>query len=121
VEAAFDLKVGGAYRIVNHFADGRRITIAGLYQVIEPPHRLVFTWQTDITPQALERVTVRFEGTTDGTDITVIHKRIATADQRDSHARGWRGCLAGLTDSFSQAPSSSVALPSASPRPTLRT
>src|ERR1700686_2548640 len=38
--ADIDLRVGGAYRKPNRFPDGRLIWIAGVFELIEPPHRL---------------------------------------------------------------------------------
>src|SRR5207237_939053 len=39
--------VGGGYRIANQRPDGSLIWIAGEFLVVEPPHRLVFTWQLE--------------------------------------------------------------------------
>src|SRR5260221_6829543 len=34
----------GAYRFVFYFPDGRAVPVIGEYKVVEPPHRLAFTW-----------------------------------------------------------------------------
>ena len=41
--AEIDLRVGGRYRIANRFADGRVVWIAGEFESIERPHRLIFS------------------------------------------------------------------------------
>jgi uncharacterized protein YndB with AHSA1/START domain len=45
IAAEVDLRVGGRYRIANKFPDGRVVWIVGELQIIEPPHRLTYTWQ----------------------------------------------------------------------------
>jgi uncharacterized protein YndB with AHSA1/START domain len=94
--AEVDLKVGGAYRIANRFPDGTLLWITGNFEVIEPPHRLVYTWSTGMEPGASERVTVRFAAHGDATEVSVTHERIRDAALRDMHEKGWLGCLAGL-------------------------
>jgi uncharacterized protein YndB with AHSA1/START domain len=41
--AEIDLRVGGAYRLANRFPDGTVVWIAGVFELIEPPHRLMYT------------------------------------------------------------------------------
>jgi uncharacterized protein YndB with AHSA1/START domain len=103
-EAQIDLRVGGHYRIANRFPDGRIVWITGQFELIEPPDRLVYTWSVE--PQTVrERVTVRFERRGDGTDLIVMHERIADEPTRDVHEQGWRDCLEGLAEFASdQAP-----------------
>ena len=94
-EAAVDLRVGGAYRIANRFADGRVVWIAGTFERVEPPRRLDYSWRLE-PDGAAERVSVRFEPRGGGTEIVVLHERIADAALRASHEAGWHACLAGL-------------------------
>ena len=94
--AEIDLREGGGYRIGNRFEDGREIWIVGVFERIEAPRRLVFTWRLEPGTDHAERVTVRFEPSGDATEIVVVHERIATEEARASHEAGWRGCLDGL-------------------------
>jgi uncharacterized protein YndB with AHSA1/START domain len=64
--ADVDLRVGGRYRIANRFPDGKTIWIVGEFEVVAPPHRLVYTWRLDPGPERTERVTVSFEPHGDG-------------------------------------------------------
>lgn len=101
-EAQVDLRVGGEYRIANLLPDGRRLWIEGRFEAVEPPHRLVYTWRVvpdgEASPAsaAEELVTVRFEPRDDGTEVSIEHRRIASAARRDEHELGWRACLDGL-------------------------
>ena len=92
--AEVDARPGGRYRLDHALPDGRRVTIAGEFLTVDPPRALVFTWQIDPGPR--EQVTVRFEPHPDGTEVIIVHERIADARARDEHAAGWDGCLAGL-------------------------
>jgi uncharacterized protein YndB with AHSA1/START domain len=97
VDAQIDLRVGGHYRIANRFRDGRLVWISGQFEVIDPPHRLEYTWRLE--PQTTwERVSVRFERSRGGTDVVVTHDRIADERTRDTHERGWRECLDDLAE-----------------------
>lgn len=99
-EAEVDLRVGGRYRIANRFPDGRVVWIAGTFEEVARPHRLVYTWTleqgADDPDAPVERVTVRFERHGAATDVIVAHERIPSGAMRDSHERGWLGCLDGL-------------------------
>lgn len=95
IEAQVDLRVGGRYRLANRFPEGRVVWIVGEFERIERPTLLVYTWQTDADAQP-ERVTVRFDATDHGTDVSVVHERIPHASARDQHRRGWEECLAAL-------------------------
>jgi len=94
--AELDLSPGGRYRIGNRFPDGSLIWIAGVFEVIDPPHRLIYTWRLESQSGEPERVTVSFEPRGSSTEVIVVHERIADAAARVSHERGWHGCLDGL-------------------------
>jgi uncharacterized protein YndB with AHSA1/START domain len=94
--ADVDLRVGGAYRIANELPDGRTLVIDGEFEVVEPPHKLVYTWRLGSGAAPAERVTVRFEPRHGETEVIVIHERIADTTTRDGHELGWHGCLDGL-------------------------
>lgn len=94
--AEIDLRVGGAYRIANQFPDGRVLWISGIFEVIEPPHRLTYTWKLESQAGPAERVMVCFEAHGDATEVVVTHERIPDEAVRTSHERGWIGCLDNL-------------------------
>jgi uncharacterized protein YndB with AHSA1/START domain len=94
--AELDLRVGGKYRLANTFPDGRVVFIVGAFERISPPRELVYTWRLEGVGDKDERVTVRFLGSGESTEVVVTHERIATPKMRDGHALGWEGCLDGL-------------------------
>src|ERR1700757_3571139 len=66
--AEIDLRVGGSYRIANEFPDGKVLWISGDFEVVDPPHMLVYTWLTNPESPFLERVTVRFHAYGEATE-----------------------------------------------------
>jgi uncharacterized protein YndB with AHSA1/START domain len=98
VDPEVDLRVGGRYRIGNRLPDGKVLWIVGEFEVIEPPHRLTYTWQLEGMSNASERVTVRFEPRGEATEVIVTHERIPNETLRDQHQAGWVGCLDGLAE-----------------------
>lgn len=96
IGADIDLRVGGRYRIAHRMPDGAVIHIGGVFRRIEPPRRLVYTWQREPGSGVDEEVTVRFEPVDGGTEVVVVHERIADQQTRDMHQAGWAGCLNGL-------------------------
>ncbi|HEX2790562.1 MAG TPA: SRPBCC domain-containing protein [Steroidobacteraceae bacterium] len=98
IDAEVDLRVGGRYRIANRFADGKILWIAGEFEAIEAPHKLVYTWALEPVSGATERVTVQFRPLGESTEVIVTHEGIASVPVRQRHEQGWQGCLSGLAD-----------------------
>src|SRR5579863_2573826 len=44
---AFEFRVGGAYRFEYHVPDGKVMVVNGIYRLIEPPSRIVFSWNIE--------------------------------------------------------------------------
>jgi uncharacterized protein YndB with AHSA1/START domain len=100
--AEIDLRVGGRWRIANELPSGELLWIAGVFERVEVPRELVYSWAHEpLEPDArTTRVTVRFEARGRGTEVIVIHARFADDVVRDTHAAGWAGCLDGLESYF---------------------
>lgn len=96
--AEVNLRVGGRYRIANRMPDGETLVIEGEFQVVEAPHKLVYTWR--VGDDEASRVTVRFEPHGEETEVIVVHEQIPNETVRDSHEGGWNGCLEGLERHF---------------------
>ena len=84
---------GGGFRFVKLTADGVD-EITGRYLVVEPPHRLVFTWQSPASTGGAESqvtVTLRASRASDGkgetTEMTILHERLPAAYYRDGARR----------------------------------
>jgi uncharacterized protein YndB with AHSA1/START domain len=94
--AEIDLRIGGSYRIANRMPDGSTLWIAGEFELIEPPSRLIYSWRLEIPEASTERVSVSFVPRDSVTEVIVTHERIASMVARTRHESGWIGCLAGL-------------------------
>ena len=99
IHAEVDLRVGGRYRLGHRLSDGSRLDIVGEFVRINEPRELIYTWARE-GDQHFELVTVQFEAKDGGTEVVVLHERIADPAIRESHATGWSGCLDGLTEFF---------------------
>ena len=97
-DAEVDLRVGGRYRIANAMPDGKTFLIEVEFEVVEAPHKLVYTWRAGA--DVVSRVTVRFEPRGEVTEVTVVHAQIPSEKMRDAHQGGWVGCLDGLERHF---------------------
>jgi uncharacterized protein YndB with AHSA1/START domain len=75
--------------------------IEGRFQIVEWPHRLVYTWRAGEDQES--RVTVRFEPRGEFTEVIVVHELIPNDSIRESHEQGWTGCLDGLEKYFGSA------------------
>ena len=98
VSAEIDLRVGGEYRIANELPDKSILWISGVFERVEKPKLLVYTWSTDQARAATEKVTVEFRRSGTGTEVCVRHERIKTRALCDQHRQGWHGCLDGLAE-----------------------
>jgi uncharacterized protein YndB with AHSA1/START domain len=93
---ALDVSPGGRWRTSLRASDGREVGMRGLYRIVEPPHRLVFTWAWEDAsgaPGHETEVSVTFEATPGGTRLVLVHRRFESKDARDRHVRGWTACF----------------------------
>jgi uncharacterized protein YndB with AHSA1/START domain len=98
-EAQVDVQVGGTYevRMYPPGQDGPSI-VSGQYCCIEPLRRLSFTWAwgTPHFDTQETQLTLDFQPQGGATRVTLIHERFRDQGSRDSHAKGWQGCLQRL-------------------------
>jgi uncharacterized protein YndB with AHSA1/START domain len=95
-EHKIDVRPGGAWRTTMGFADGKRMTVSGVYRTIDAPKRLVFTWawEDDKGMRGHEtEVTVEFAAAPGGTKLSITQQAFETAESRDQHQRGWNSTL----------------------------
>ena len=93
-----DLRVGGKFRIQMKMPDGDFCTAVGEFQEVNPPRRLVYTWDWEKDGAGKEfgevegkttHITVDFIERGEQTEFVLTHTRFATVESRDSHAGGW--------------------------------
>jgi uncharacterized protein YndB with AHSA1/START domain len=96
--AQVDLRVGGHFSIVMHGpGDGGGIHHSGTYRVVDPPHRLVFTWRSPFTGPEPSVISLTLRPVEDGTELTLVHEHLP-ADQVASHRGGWNQILDHLAN-----------------------
>jgi len=83
-----DVRVGGRFRIVMH-RGADAIAHTGEYRVVDPPHRLVFTWLSPATGPEGSLVTLVFEPHGQGTRLVLTHEQLPSEDVAGRHRRGW--------------------------------
>jgi len=94
-EAQVDVRVGGVFTIVMH-GQGQTIRHSGSYLELEPPTRLVFTWQSPYTGSRPSIVTVLLRAVDAETEMTLIHEHLPP-DAVASHSGGWGQMLEHLS------------------------
>ena len=89
-----DLRVGGRYRIEMRDPGGAPHTATGTYREVDAPRKLVFTWRWEEKTQMADTlVTVTCQPDGAGTLMVLLHENLADEADRDSHNKGWIGCL----------------------------
>jgi uncharacterized protein YndB with AHSA1/START domain len=91
-EHELDIRPGGRWRKVLRSPEGQLRTVSGVYNTIEPPRRLVFTWAWDdergVRGHETE-VTVTLEPTPGGTRLKLVQQVFQSAEMRKLHNAGW--------------------------------
>jgi uncharacterized protein YndB with AHSA1/START domain len=107
LDAHVDLRVGGEYRLTLQEPGGATIVHGGVYQTVDPPDRLVFTWVLE--DQGCEgseglfaetRVSLSFEARGSGSRLVLTHDFLPTQASRAAHAEGWVGSLDRLEETL---------------------
>ena len=87
---------------------GQRFIQTITYRDIEPPSKLVFSWDWQEFSAAGEKidearntlVTVEFQPRGTFTEVILTHEGLPTAELRARHERGWIGCFDALTETL---------------------
>ena len=98
--AKLDLRVGGGYRFVFRFPDGRRAVVLGEYRAIERPQRVAFTWTWEAPdPHAGidTLVTVDLNEKDGGTELVLTHASFPNEEVMRQHQHGWGAVLDALS------------------------
>jgi glutathione S-transferase len=100
-EVSADARVGGRYSITMVTRDGVVHGSAGIYQVIERPSFLAYTWTWDGEGDVAARTTLIEVTLTEkdgGTQLHMRHTGFPDAAVRDDHNQGWTSVFNRLVD-----------------------
>jgi uncharacterized protein YndB with AHSA1/START domain len=98
--AKLEPRKGGSYEITMHSQSGPLVH-RGVYQQIDRPRRLVFTWASPGTEFRDTLVTVDFVPVDKRTEVIVTHEQLSASAQ-PSHSMGWTHGLANLEQACTQ-------------------
>jgi uncharacterized protein YndB with AHSA1/START domain len=96
----FDFRVDGGYRFAYHVPGQPTMHVNGVYRAIEPPSRIVFSWNIEPPDEhagILSEVTVTLTPTGSGTQLHIRHEQLTQPGAAMRHAEGWRGAVDRLT------------------------
>lgn len=101
-----DVRIGGA--IGFEIDDGGlRFLVSGNFVVLDPPHRLAFTWSCstwpDPTAQSIVTVTIDQDGT--GASVLTIEHALLPSGLAEQHVSGWTQIAAQLAETIRLRPS----------------
>ena len=86
-------RVSGRYRVTMHLTGGQTIPVAGVFQIIDRPHRLAMTWGMEGDPSRQSLLTVTFRKLGESTELTLRQEGLGSASNRDDHGKGWNSAL----------------------------
>jgi uncharacterized protein YndB with AHSA1/START domain len=69
---------------------------SGEYTVVDPPHRLAFTWQWDDQDSERQLIELEFTERDGATTVRMTSHGIASEERVDSHREGWGICFDDL-------------------------
>jgi uncharacterized protein YndB with AHSA1/START domain len=95
-----DVRPDGRWRTVLRRPDGSGVAASGVYRIVEPPHRLAFTWAWEDasgTRGHETEVSVSFEPAPGGTRLVLMQQQFETRQACDNHNRGWAASFDRIT------------------------
>lgn len=101
--AELDVREGGGWRVRMTGPEGETYTCEGVYREVDPPARLVFTfdWAEEASRMGLETVvTVTFEETDAGTEVVLVHAGFDGPEQAEGHNAGWTACVDQMVEAL---------------------
>ena len=100
-EAQLDVRVGGSYRILMK-GKTEDFDHNGVYQVVEPPSKLGFTWISKGTDNQPTLVTVEIFERGKQSELVLTHERFPKAQMVERHKGGWSQIADKLAQRFAQ-------------------
>ena len=102
-QAELDVRPGGRFRIRFRTPDGEEHGVSGVYEQVDPPQLLSFSWAWQSTPDRASFVTISLRAVDAGTEMELRHARFFDRQARDNHERGWTHTLEKL-DAWARRP-----------------
>jgi uncharacterized protein YndB with AHSA1/START domain len=96
-----EVRQGGRWRILLRNSGGAELAVGGLFHVVEPARRLVFSWaweEAEETRGGQTEITVNFEPMPGGTRLVLSHRNFNSEDARNRHFTGWSAGLGRLVN-----------------------
>lgn len=96
---AYEFTQGGHYRFAYTTPGEPLMHVNGVFALIEPSSRIVFSWNIEPPDQHAgirSEVHISIAPTDDGAELVIQHLNLSRAGAPQRHAEGWRGALEGL-------------------------
>jgi uncharacterized protein YndB with AHSA1/START domain len=96
----FEFRVGGMYRFAYHLPGGTTMFVNGAYRAIEPPSRIIFSWNIEPPDEHAgirSEVTVTLMPDGSGTALQIRHEQLTRPGAGARHEAGWRGAVDQLS------------------------
>ncbi len=97
---AFDFREGGKYRFAYHVPGDQIMTVNGIYRLIRPPSKIIFSWNIEPPNEhagVRSEVTVQIAPDGAGSELHIRHEKLARAGAIERHREGWRGAVEQLS------------------------
>lgn len=104
---AYDFAPGGQYRFAYTTPGEPLMHVNGVFALIEPPSRIVFSWNIEPPDEHAgirSEVRISITPVRGGAEIAIQHVNLARAGAPQRHAKGWRGAMEGLASFLSDTP-----------------
>ena len=96
LDARFDVRGNGSFSVTFANSDGTEFTCQGIYQEIDAPNRLVFTWGWANQPEVHELIALQFVQAEGGTSMLFEQSNIDPGTTIHNYAEGWRSTFQKL-------------------------
>lgn len=103
----FVFEPGGKFRFRYNMPDGTQSAVGGIYQKIDIPTELLFSWvweEPDEHAGVSTIVHIQFIDRGANTEMILTHDKLSTPENKERHALGWDGTLNRLSCSLEESP-----------------